>query len=209
MIETNQFVLSAVNLCLSGIGREPVPDLDSPDLDAGMALSVIEQVSLDLQTNGGKGWWFNTEYDWFLPLQANGEVSIPNNAVSLLQCRVGGFDQGHRLTIRGAKLYDTKNHTFDLSGITDRGVCVSLVILLPFQDLPVTGRSAIAWKSRFLFASDMVGNPEQLKIEEQNVGLSMQALTSEHSRSTRRNAFGDRTNTSRIASRIGGLNNFN
>lgn len=208
MIETNQFVLSAVNLCLAGIGREPVPELDTPDLDSAMAIAIIEQVSLDLQTNGGKGWWFNTERNWFLPLKPNGEVSLPNNTLSLLQCRTHGKVLNN-LTVRGTRLYDTDNHTYDLRGIADSGVSVTLVILLPFEELPVTGRSAVSWRSRYLFASDMVGNPEQLRVEEQNVGMAMQSLTSEHSRSTRRNALNDNKTVNSRLGLIGGINNLN
>ena len=208
MIETNQFVLSAVNLCLAGIGREPVPELDTPDLDSAMAIAIIEQVSLDLQTNGGKGWWFNTERNWFLPLKPNGEVSLPNNTLSLLQCRTHGKVLNN-LTVRGTRLYDTDNHTYDLRGIADGGVSVTLVILLPFEELPVTGRSAVSWRSRYLFASDMVGNPEQLKVEEMNVGMAMQSLTSEHSRSTRRNALNDNKTVNSRLGLIGGINNLN
>ena len=208
MIETNQFVLSAVNLCLAGIGREPVPELDTPDLDSAMAIAIIEQVSLDLQTNGGKGWWFNTERNWFLPLKPNGEVTLPNNTLSLLQCRTHGKVLNN-LTVRGTRLYDTDNHTYDLRGIADGGVSVTLVILLPFEELPVTGRSAVSWRSRYLFASDMVGNPEQLRVEEQNVGMAMQSLTSEHSRSTRRNALNDNKTVNSRLGLIGGINNLN
>lgn len=209
MIETHQFILSAVNLCLAGIGREPVPELETPDLDSAMALAIIEQVSLDLQNNGGKGWWFNTERGWKLPLQKNGSVNLPNNTLSLLQERGWGGEPQHQLSIRGNRLYDTEGHTYDLSLIADDFIQVSLIMLLPFEDLPVTARSAIAWRSRFLFSSDMVGNPEVLKVEETNVGMAMQALTSEHSRSTRRNALTDNKLVNNRLGRIGGVNNFN
>ena len=208
MISLEGSLLSAVNLCLAGIGREPVPELDTPDLDSAMALSIIEQVSLEIQANGGKGWWFNQESNWELQVAAGtGIVQVPNNTLSILEARSNLYDKGNHLTIRQGKVYDTKFHTFDLRHISETSITFYLVLLIPYEDLPVTAKNAIAWRSRRIFASDIVGDGAQDSREAMMEARAYQAMTSEHSRSTRRNALSDNPLTSARINMIAGTNN--
>lgn len=200
--------LDAVNLCLAGIGREPVPELDTPDLDAAMAVAIVDQMNQQIQINQGKGWWFNQERGWKLQVNPNsGEIRVPNNAVSILEARPSNQGRGNRLTIRGSRVYDTDQHTFDLRHISDSTIEFTLVMLLPFDELPITAKQAIAWVSRRIFVGDVVGDPNQDRREAQQEARAMQALTSENSRSSRRNALSDNpVNQSRLQL-IGGFNN--
>lgn len=201
--------LDAVNLCLSGIGREPVATLDTPDLDAAMAISIINQVSLDLQMNGGRGWWFNTEKNWNLPPDNTGVISLPNNTLSIVEARATFYDQGERLTVRGNRVYDTDDHTFDMRNNVDKSGTIkfTLILALEYKDLPASARSAVAWTARRVFSDDTLGDNTQHRINMQNEQRAFALLETENRRTLRNNYLKDNTQIrSRIGS-IGGHNN--
>lgn len=201
--------LDAVNLCLAGIGREPVSSLATPDLDAAMAVASIDQMSLEIQNNGGRGWWFNQEAGWRITPNNAGEVRVPNNTLSILEARASFYDQGNRLAVRGNRVYDTDNHTFDLSESLDKGGAIefTLLLLLPYEDLPATARSAISWAARRLFSDDTVGDPNQTQRELQNESRAMAMLQAEDTRARRRNYLKDNDRIRTKVGLIGGFNN--
>jgi len=202
--------LDAVNLCLAGIGREPVATLGTPDLDAAMAVASIDQMSLDIQNNGGKGWWFNQEKGWKLQPNPNtGEVSLPNNTLSILEARATFYDQGNRLAVRGSKVYDTDQHTYDLRGIVDKEgvITFTLLLALDYEQLPATARSAVAWAARRLFSDDTVGDPNQNQREQMNESKAWAMLQAEDTRSRRRNYLRDNSMVNNQVGLVGGYNN--
>lgn len=204
----NDTLVDAVNVCLAGIGREPVPEVDTPDLDAAMALAIINQISQEVQLNGGRGWWFNQERGWKLqPETSTGIIYVPNSAVSILEVRPALHNKGNSLTIRGNKVYDTDQHTFDLRHISEDAIEFSLVMLLPYEDLPLSAKTAITWRARRIFVSDVLGDHQQAGREEMIEARAWQTLTSEHSRNSRRNALIDSPQTAFNLNMIGGLNN--
>jgi len=201
--------LDAVNLCLAGIGREPVSSLETADLDSAMARAVIQQSSIDLQVNAGRGWWFNTERNWHLQPNALGAIELPNNTLSIVEARATFYDRGERLTVRGTKVYDTDAHTFDLRDIVNRDgtITFSLILALEYGDLPQTARSAIAWKSRRVFADDVVGDQVQHQINMGGENRAFAALEVEHHRTARKNYLRDNAQIRSRVSLIGGNNN--
>jgi len=209
MIELLNTKLDAVNLCLSGIGREPVATIETADLDAAMALAIIDQTMLDIQMNDGKGWWFNKEDRWRLEPDEQGRITLPNNTLSILEARGSFHDVGNRLTVRGRRVYDTDNHTYDLSGIVDRDGKIEfrLILLLSYEDLPATARSAIAWRSRRLFGDDTVGDASQSQRDQQNEMRAYRSLEAENQRVTRMNYLRDNSQVRSRLGLIGGVNN--
>lgn len=202
--------LDAVNHCLASIGREPVATLATPDLDAAMAVASLDQMSLDIQSNGGKGWWFNQEKNWRLqPNTTTGEVTVPNNTLSLLEARSDFHDQGNRLAIRGLRVYDTDQHTFDLRGLVgkDGTIHFTLLLLLEYDQLPATARSAIAWSARRLFSGDTVGDANQEQREYQREQRAWAMLQAEDTRSRRSNYLRDNSRVNTQVGLIGGYNN--
>lgn len=201
--------LDAINLCLSGIGREPVASIDTADLDSAMARNTIDQVSLDLQGNGGRGWWFNRESGWKLEPGTNGRITLPNNTLSIIESRGSFYDIGNRLTVRGRYVYDTDQHTYDLSHAVgkDGNIEFALILLLAYDEIPAMARSAIAWRARRLFADDTVGDVNQYEINIRNEQQAVAALETEHRRTSRSNYLlhNDRVRSS--LGRIGGHNN--
>lgn len=149
--------LEAVNLCMRAIGREGVDSLDSGDLDAEDAAKMLDIVSQRFQYNKGNGWWFNREPNWNIAPDTNGEVNLPNNCISVYQC-YGLNDKKIPMTSRAGKLYSTWGHTFDMSRHVNRDgrINLTLVMLLPFEHLPITVMQAIAYQAacEFIVSKD-------------------------------------------------------
>jgi len=201
--------LDAINLCLSGIGREPVATLETTDLDSAMARDTLNQVGVDIQNNGGRGWWFNHEKGWKLAPDGNGEIILPNNTLSILEARATFYDQGNRLTVRGNKVYDTDQHTFDMTdNVNKEGVIeFSLLLLLQYESLPTTARSAIAWSARRIFVDDVLGDVNMHKINSRNEQEAYFRLEQENRKTLRSNYLLDNQKVRYQLGRIGGYNN--
>lgn len=203
--------LDAVNLALAGIGREPVATLDTPDLDAAMAKSVLERTSLDIQTNMGRGWWFNKEKGWKLEPNERNNIRLPSNTLSILEARGSFYDQGNRLTIRKDSVYDTDQHTLDMRNNVgkDGTVEFTLLLALDYDMIPPSARSAIAWRARRIFSDDVVGDYDQHRINLRVEQQALHGLEMEHRRVTRSNYFSDNERIKSRVGMIGGYNNLN
>lgn len=201
--------LDAINLCLSGIGREPVSNIDTADLDAAMARSVLQQVSHDIQINGGRGWWFNEEKGWKLqPEGGSGNIYLPNNTISILEARGSFYDVGSRLTIRGHRVYDTDDHTFDMRDNVGKNGTIefTLLLLLKYDEIPSTAKSAIAWTARRIFSDDTIGDTNMHKVNMQNEQRAFANLEMENRRTLRTNYLRD---NSQIRGRLGRIQGYN
>lgn len=201
--------LDAVNLCLSGIGREPVSSLETSDLDSAMAQRIIDQCSLDIQSTAGSGWWFNRESNWKMQPNSRGEVYLPNNTLAILEARGSFYDQGNRLTVRGEKVYDTDQHTFDLRHALDKEgvITLTIVTLLKFEHLPVAARNAISWRARRIFSDDTIGDTRQHEINVRNEREAMVSLYNQNRKTLRSNYLRDNASVQYRLGSVGGYNN--
>lgn len=157
--------LDAINLCMRSIGREGVDSEQSGDLDAEDAAKIVDIASQRLQANRGGGWWYNREPNWNLAPDSNGEITVPNNALSVLQC-YGFQDRKIPLTVRAGKLYSTWDHTFDLRRyVNDKGFLrLTIVSLLPFEHLPANVRVWVAYAAASEFIVSKDGDQTQLQM---------------------------------------------
>lgn len=200
--------LDAINTCLRGIGLSPVATETDPDLDAGLASQVIDKVSHDLQS---AGWWFNKEGNWKLtPDPVTGYISAPLSALSIIP---SGASRSAGLTIRGTKIYDTWNHTFDLrdragteAGSTTEFIEFTFITELPFAEMPPTARQAVSYVARRLFAQDMEVDEKRYKFQKIDEDLAMINLQREETKNKKRNAITDNSVISSFISRVGGFN---
>jgi hypothetical protein len=200
--------LNAINACLRGIGLAPVATEDSGDLDASTASEVIDLVSQDIQS---RGWWFNKEYGWKVtPDITTGYVLVPNNALSAVTI---GPSRNHNLTIRDGKLYDTVNHTYDLSDIvySEPGSSIGYIYLcyileIDFDNLPSVASIAITYRARREFAQDLEVDQIRWKFQQQDEEQSMMRLLREDARNRKRNALTDNAELVSALSRIAGPN---
>lgn len=141
--------LDAVNLMLDVIGEAPVNTLETTKMtDVAKAKAALSELSRTVQS---RGWHFNTEREYPLAADVDGNVNLPSNTLR--------FDVNYRsasldLTQRGARLYDRENHTYNIG----ETVYVDIVFLLPWTDLPETARKYIAIRAARTFQKRQLGD---------------------------------------------------
>ena len=180
-------LLDAVNGCLSGIGEFPVDNLYSSHQDASMALNIINRVRVQLL---GRGWWFNKEENWKIPLDpTTGEVTAPLRAMSVMDYKTNPYLQ---LTLRGGKVYNVDDHTFNLTSISSEGsLTLGFIIDVEFEDLPPTAQNAIALVAKRVYAQDMEVVQARWNFQVRDEEQAMSILYREDGRNMKKNQYRD------------------
>ena len=204
--------LSAVNGCLAGISLAPVASVTEADLDldAADALEVIDSITEKIQT---EPWWFNTENNWKLtPDPVTGYILAPPTAASIITSGVSREDQ---LVIRGNKIYDLYNHTFDLRPLvqsdtesTSDYIMFSFLMILPFEDLPPVVRRYISDASKRIFAQNKEVDERRWKFQITDEQESLAAMRQEDVRSKKLNSITHNATTMAFINRVGGPNGY-
>jgi hypothetical protein len=141
--------LDAINTMLSTIGEAPVNTVeDNGIVDAVLARQILRATSREVQS---RGWHFNTEKGYPLNPDSNGFLVLP--ATVLRADTVGGY-QDIDVVVRGNRLYDRRNHTYQFN----KPVKIDMVILLPFDELPEVARGYITIRSSRFFQERVVGS---------------------------------------------------
>lgn len=187
-------LVTAINICLRGIGRAPVATANDPDLEAATAKATIEQVSNALQS---RGWYFNTEANWAIAPDSSGNVYAPNNALDIITAQCS---RNSELVLRGNRIYDTLNHTYDLSDAVcnDGYIHFTFVVELPFNELPAAAANAVAFEARVMFAQDIEGDPQNWRFRKEDANNAMVILE----RTERRNKKSNHLNNPTIGNFI-------
>lgn len=200
-------LLDAMNACLSGVGLAPVPDEDDTDLDASQAKTVIERVSKEIQQHG---WFFNKEFNWNLVPDSNtGQVVAPPNAMSIV---TDAYSRNIPLALRNGKLYDTVNHTYDLTDLANYyvgGVATiqtAFIFYIEFNNLPPIAQTAIMYTARRQFAQDQEVDEKRWKFQKTDEDRAMAALTREEMRNRKHNYLTDNPAAVLFQARVGGHN---
>jgi hypothetical protein len=140
--------LEAVNVMLSVIGEAPVNTLEgAATVDVIQAKAILSQVSREVQS---VGWHFNTEREYPLLPDVNGEIILASNMVLVDADTEPDVDVAQR----GNKLYDRKNHTFQFK----KTLKAEVIYLLGFEDLPQVARQFIVIRAARIFQDRMVGS---------------------------------------------------
>lgn len=124
--------LDAINTILSVIGESPVNSIeDAQSADVAMAVNVLREVSREVQA---EGWHFNIEESFTLAPNTDDAIVVPD---SISYVDVQYPEQARRdVVLRGRKLYDRKNQTFEF----DKAVSATVRRVLSFEDIPETMR---------------------------------------------------------------------
>lgn len=147
---TNQ--LSAVNTMLGVIGESPINSLASISgvIDAVTALQVLNEITVTVQS---EGWQFNTESNWLFLPDNTGTIYIPSTTL-----QVDAFDPTKDVSIRGTRLYDRQNHTYDFSSYASTGIALNATLLMEFDDMPQAARYYVSVRAARVFQNRMVGS---------------------------------------------------
>jgi hypothetical protein len=144
--------LDAVNIMLGTIGESPINSLDAATgvVDAVTARAILSEVSVQVQE---EGWHFNTEYEFILtPSLDTKEIYIPANTIEV---DASEYDRNNiDVAIRGNRLYDRKNKTFQFQ----QDIKADLTILLEFNELPQAARHYITVRAARVFQQRVIGS---------------------------------------------------
>jgi hypothetical protein len=147
-----------MNKCLLAAGQAPVDSIEDQDFYASSARAMIENKLLEIQS---RDWWFNKEKNWKLPVDpTTGFVYTPANAVAVIP--YGGSKYNH-IVLRGQQLYDTDDHTYDLSHIGTE-ITVDFRLLLDYSLVPISVKlwaTALAVRD---FVADIDGDVSRYQI---------------------------------------------
>lgn len=156
--------LEAVNECLANIGQAPVSTI-SGDLgvDTQIALNFVRSVNRELQS---QGWFWNTEIDFPLTPNGNGDIVLPANTLSVDST---GDDAWRNVVQRGNILYDRTNRTYTFA----TPINVELVIGLSFEELPETARRYIALRAARIFQDRVDDSVGQTDVTDETMALNI------------------------------------
>lgn len=174
--------LEAVNFLLATIGESPVNSLEVPNnLDAVQARARIREVSRNTQN---KGWFWNTDERFPLPADINGEIILPTNALRVYTVYPDGDLD---LVVRGNRLYDRKNHTFNIG----RTIKVDLVRFLAFEQIPEAARWYITVTAGRMFQEKSLGSESLAKFTRDDERRAWADLLYEEAETGKYNVFRD------------------
>jgi len=153
---TKQTKLDAVNIILSNIGQAPVVNLESGNPMVETAEVVLDEISRTVQS---EGWVFNTEFSYPFTPDASSEILIPDNVLSLDLPAISR----HFAQIRGGKLYNRTDHTYEWSDSQK----LDVVWLFDYEDLPEAFKNYITIRAANVFAGRSVGSSEAVRFGQQ------------------------------------------
>lgn len=199
-METNALApmteLEAINDMLSVIGESPLASLEEVDgvTDAQIAQQILGRENRSVQA---QGWSWNTEEDYRLAPDTNGEILLPSNTLSV-DPSDGSKDYVYRSPKNDGgqivpKLYDRLNHTFVISA----AVSVTLVLALNFEELPEAARRYVSLRAARKFENRMIGDNQQHQIDEGDALSAKADLMQEECWSTEANVVRDSPSVSR------------
>ena len=151
-------LLDATNVLLRNIGEMPVDTLDDEQIQDAR---IAEQTLLEFHKEGQvRGWSWNREEKYPFQLDAQtGEIAVPESTMTWL---VDPYREDGRYVLRGTRVYDKKNRTFQIDP-NDAPIEADVIWLLSWNDCPeaynrwTTIRAARVLSTRML-GSDSVTN---------------------------------------------------
>ena len=183
--------LEAVNVMLTSIGESPVNTItSSTTTDVSIAIQILDNVSREVQS---VGWHFNSDTNYKLTKNTDGEVELPSNA---LRVDNSNKDADKDLVERGRKLWDRENHTF----IINKDIRVNITWYLEFTELPETARRYITIRAARIFQDRMLAS-ETLHTFHQIDELQALSALKEHEGVTRDHIIFDNYSTYRVIDR--------
>lgn len=195
-MDTNALVpmteLEAINEMLSVISESPVASLEEAAsvADAQSAQQLLGRQSRSVQSIG---WQWNTEYNFRLAPDIDGNIILPANTV-----KVDPVDPSIDYVFRQGKLWDRQNKTFTIP----QAVLVNIVFLLPFEDLPSTARTFITAAAARKFENRLGGDAGSNQINTSDAMAAWAELLQEECDDANYNVVRDSPTINRIAVRM-------
>ena len=179
--------LSAVNSILGAIGQAPITTLTtstgsnslssqiSENPEIAFIYNLLRDANVDTQS---EGWHFNTEKHVKFSPDANGNILIGNDILSM-DLHDNQAKRTYNLVRRNGKLYDKQDHTDVFTADID----LDIVRLYEFEDLPIVFKRYIVYRASRIAATQLVANPQLVKllgIQEQQARAALQEHECNH-----------------------------
>ena len=155
--------ISAVNTILGSIGQSPVTTLDYENPEIALIARTLAETSAQCQA---EGWVFNTEREYPLVPDQDGEIRIPENVLQLdLSYSEGPYKD---VIKRQGKLYDKLAHSYKF----DKPIKADIVWKFDFEDLPHPFKQYITYRAARLCVSQLVGDKELFSLFQEREGVA-------------------------------------
>lgn len=160
--------LEAINTILQAGGEAPVASLTITGLlPLTRAKDLLNETSRLVQ---GSGWTFNTEQDYELVRDVNGNITLPADALKFDP--EDYYNSRFRPVARGLRLYNGKDFNYVFSE-NIKGV---LVRLLPWDDMPQAVRHYVMIRAAMIFQQREEGSAEGARFTEADEVAARRAL---------------------------------
>ena len=169
--------LEVVNACLATMGETPLNTLEDDHSYKAAALSYLHQANRIEQK---RGWWFNSEYVELVPDDISNYLYIPGDAIAVKtidRWYVPPFAQ------RGKRLYNVSKNTYEW----EHPVCVDIVRLLSFADLPFHAADVVGYGTVMRFQREYDGDTTRYSQLAQDYARARMELSAENTRNKRPN----------------------
>lgn len=181
-MQTPMTELDAVNFVIETIGESPVNTVDDPgNIDAATARSLIRQVSRWVQN---QGWFWNTDEAFPIVPNSNGELVLPQNVLRVVTVHPDGQLE---LVVRGQRLYDRTNHTYEIG----KKVTADIVRFLPFEEVPEAARWYITVTAARMFQEKVLGAEALAQFNRADEQLAWASLLDDEAAVGKYNIFTD------------------
>lgn len=188
--------LDLVNACLRAIGNDRVSALDYPDVDTDAAITVVEETTVDVLS---QGWWFNQECWSNLVPNNEGRVAVPKTVISI---RPEGVPLGAELVVRSGYLFDKTNQTWDIRPLLPpSGLKMHVILLLELEDIPAACQQYIRTRSRAKMMQDMDSDLNKIELEQREELRYLAILERNHRNYMKTNNY----NTPKVRAVMGSL----
>lgn len=186
--------LEAVNAVLQAVGETPINTLDGLGFtDASIARDTLRSKARETQS---KGWYFNRDYSYTFTPDANGEVVLPPNVLSV---RPSTSDT-RRIVPRMGKLWNSDDGTYEFT--EDAPPTLEVVWGFPFETLPETARRYITVRAATQFQSQYQGSDQSYTFTKDDEKFALLALEEEEGLyEPRANMFNDGADVSEVFTR--------
>ena len=182
--------LSAVNSILGAIGQAPVTSINYDNPEISFIYNLLRDANVDTQA---EGWHFNTEkHVKYSPDSVTGKIAIANDVLQL-DVSNGWSRREYDVVRRNGYLYDKIDHTDDFSDV--ESIDLDVIKLQNYEDLPIIFRRYITYRASRMAATQLVANPNLVKLIAQQEALSRAALMEYECNQGNHSMFGFPENT--------------
>lgn len=142
-------ITDAVNLMIGCAGEAPISSYDDDtNVMARLAFNTLVETHRAVLS---RGWGFNTDDDYSLTPDINGQISIPEDVISI---DTDAYTDRYDPVIRSGKLYSRKEQSF----VWTSAITAEVVRLMEFEDIPEPARRYIAIRAARVFVARYIGD---------------------------------------------------